>query len=401
MRATCVECPPPGSSPAETSMRRSRSTRTWWPISRRVTIAIGRPREDIARCLRAGKDVVCTSLVPMCYPPAADTETVDLLRAACTEGGTSFFNSGVDPGWANDVIALTMTGSPVVSTASPCSRSRLRPDQSARHHVRVHGICTPADHPAPLFDTTRLAALWAPTVHLVADGVGLPLDRVDTSIEKWLATERYEVASGWVEPGTMGGMRFKLAGIVDGEERVVLEHITRMGEGSAPDWPRHPSPHGGYRVIVDGLPTYTVDIEMHGSGNNMRGLTYATVMRELNAIPRSWPRHRDCCQLWTAAGHWSGARRNVAWYVAAPNARMSREAAPPISADLWTIMSTSSAVRRYRDEPVDDQVLERCLQAATWAPSEEPAAMAIRRSAVGAGARTDHEGGAADVVHHG
>ena len=34
--------------------------------------------EDIARCLRAGSNVVCTSLVPMCYPPAADKETVDL-----------------------------------------------------------------------------------------------------------------------------------------------------------------------------------------------------------------------------------------------------------------------------------------------------------------------------------
>lgn len=143
----------------------------------------------------------------------------------------------------------------------------------------------PPDHPAPLFDPNRLAALWGPTVHLVADGVGLPLDRVETTIEKWLATERYEVASGWIEPGTMGGMRFKLAGMVGGEERVVLEHITRMGDGAAPDWPRHPSPLGGYRVIVDGLPTYTVDIEMHGRGDNMRGLTYATVMRELNAIP--------------------------------------------------------------------------------------------------------------------
>ena len=45
-----------------------------------------------------------------------------------------------------------------------------------------------------------------------------------------------------------------------GEERIVLEHITRMGEHSAPDWPRHPSPLGGYRVILDGMPTYTVDI---------------------------------------------------------------------------------------------------------------------------------------------
>ncbi|HZQ32142.1 MAG TPA: dihydrodipicolinate reductase, partial [Mycobacterium sp.] len=56
---------------------------------------------DIARCLRAGKNVVCTSLVPMCYPPAADKETRELIAAACEAGGTSFFNSGVDPGWAN------------------------------------------------------------------------------------------------------------------------------------------------------------------------------------------------------------------------------------------------------------------------------------------------------------
>jgi 2,4-diaminopentanoate dehydrogenase len=69
--------------------------------------------------------------------------------------------------------------------------------------------------PPPLFDTERLAALWAPTVHLVADGIGLPLDRVETSIEKCLATERYEAALGCVEPGTMGGMRFKLAGMVE------------------------------------------------------------------------------------------------------------------------------------------------------------------------------------------
>ena len=242
--------------------------------------------EDIARCLRAGKNVVCTSLVPMCYPPAADAQTRELIAAACTEGGTSFFNSGVDPGWANDLIALTMTGmSSQVDKIIMLEILDYGPINQPHIMFEFMGFSHPPEHQAPLFDPERLAALWAPTVHLVADGVGLPLDRVDTTIEKWLATERYEVASGPIEPGTMGGMRFKLAGIVDGEERVVLEHITRMGEESAPDWPRHPSPHGGYRVIIDGLPTYTVDIEMHGRGNNMRGLTYATVMREINAIP--------------------------------------------------------------------------------------------------------------------
>ena len=37
--------------------------------------------------------------------------------------------------------------------------------------------------------------------------------------------------------------------------------------------------------------------------------------------------------------------------------------------DVWSIMSTARAVRRFTDEPVPDDVLDRCLQAATWAPS--------------------------------
>ena len=37
--------------------------------------------------------------------------------------------------------------------------------------------------------------------------------------------------------------------------------------------------------------------------------------------------------------------------------------------DLWEAMSTARAIRRFTDEPVDDDVLRRCFEAATWAPS--------------------------------
>ena len=40
-----------------------------------------------------------------------------------------------------------------------------------------------------------------------------------------------------------------------------------------------------------------------------------------------------------------------------------------VTSDLWEVMRTARAIRRYRDEPVDDAVLKRCLEAATWAPS--------------------------------
>lgn len=37
--------------------------------------------------------------------------------------------------------------------------------------------------------------------------------------------------------------------------------------------------------------------------------------------------------------------------------------------DFWQVLSTARTIRRFTDEPVDDAVLARCLQAATWAPS--------------------------------
>jgi nitroreductase len=39
------------------------------------------------------------------------------------------------------------------------------------------------------------------------------------------------------------------------------------------------------------------------------------------------------------------------------------------SSDVWDVMSSARAIRRFTDEPVDDAVLGRCLLAATWAPS--------------------------------
>lgn len=42
----------------------------------------------------------------------------------------------------------------------------------------------------------------------------------------------------------------------------------------------------------------------------------------------------------------------------------------PVTADdIWEVMSSARAIRRFTTEPVDDLTLGRCLQAAAWAPS--------------------------------
>ena len=42
---------------------------------------------------------------------------------------------------------------------------------------------------------------------------------------------------------------------------------------------------------------------------------------------------------------------------------------PLPSDDVWEVLSTARSIRRFTDEPVDDAVLQRCLEAATWAPN--------------------------------
>jgi 4-hydroxy-tetrahydrodipicolinate reductase len=66
--------------------------------------------EEICRILAAGMDVVSTSLVPLVHPKTFIDEVRDKLAAACAKGGTSFFTSGIDPGFANDTLPLVLTG---------------------------------------------------------------------------------------------------------------------------------------------------------------------------------------------------------------------------------------------------------------------------------------------------
>ena len=45
--------------------------------------------------------------------------------------------------------------------------------------------------------------------------------------------------------------------------RIVVEHVTRLADDLAPEWPQ-PVGLSGYRIIVTGNPTYTCDVQMMG-----------------------------------------------------------------------------------------------------------------------------------------
>ena len=242
---------------------------------------------DIVRILGSGKNVVSTSLVPLVHPPSAPKEMRDPIEEACLKNKVSCWTSGIDPGVANDLLPLVLTGF--------CERIDTVRVQEVLNYatydqpeVLFHtmGFAHPLDHTPVLLLPGVLTLAWQCAVQTIAAGLGVELDEVrEKVVEKFPAPETFEVPSGTVEKGTMAGLRFEVQGIVGGEPRIIVEHITRLREDIAPDWPAPPG-KGGYRVRIEGSPSLTCELQLEGDGGdeNSGGLI-VTAMRLMNAIP--------------------------------------------------------------------------------------------------------------------
>jgi 2,4-diaminopentanoate dehydrogenase len=243
--------------------------------------------EDTVRILNSGKNVVGTALVPMVYPPSAPEQMRDPIQEACLRNKVSCFTSGIDPGVANDLLPLVVTGL-AERIDSVRVQEILNYATYDQPEVLFHtmGFAKPLDHTPILLLPGVLSLAWGCIVNVLAAGLGVELDEIrEVVVEKIPAPETFEVPSGTVEKGTMAGLRFEIQGIVGGEPRIVVEHITRLREDIAPHWPPPPG-KGGYKVRLEGSPTITLTLEMEGDGGdeNSGGLI-VTATRLLNAIP--------------------------------------------------------------------------------------------------------------------
>ncbi len=208
--------------------------------------------EDICRILASGKNVVSSSIVPLVHPRSFFPEVRDKLEDACRQGETSCFTSGIDPGFANDLLPLTLSGL--------CERWE---------EVRILEIINYAtyDQPQVLFETM---------------GFGKPLDHTPLLLAPGSLTFAWG-GTHTVEPGTMAALRFEVQGIVAGRPAIVVEHVTRLDDELAPEWPQG---RGSYRVLIKGTPSMRCEFEFADEkGDHAVGGVLLTATRIVNAIP--------------------------------------------------------------------------------------------------------------------
>jgi 4-hydroxy-tetrahydrodipicolinate reductase len=119
-------------------------------------------------------------------------------------------------------------------------------------------------------------------IELVAAALDVTLDDIAEWHEVLLANEPFDIASGRIEAGTISAMRFEIRGMVKGEPRIIVEHVTRLRNEDAPEWRQG----RGYVIDVDGEPCVrlTLELSSHIGDHNHAGCL-ATAMHVINAIP--------------------------------------------------------------------------------------------------------------------
>ncbi|MFJ8209638.1 dihydrodipicolinate reductase [Streptomyces sp. NPDC096033] len=239
---------------------------------------------DITRAITAGAAVVSPALYPLYDHRSAPPEFRDPVLAAIAEGGGSLFASGVDPGWGNDVLPLLLSGLGTTVDAIRCQEifdySTYDQPDSVRDLV---GMGRPMDEEPMMLMPSVPTMVWGGQIRMMARALGVELDEIrETSDRRALDTTVTTPTMGEFQAGTQGAIRFEVQGIVAGEPRIVIEHVTRIHASCAPDWPAPPDGGAGaHRVVIEGRPRIEVTVEATDEGENRSAGGNATAVGRL------------------------------------------------------------------------------------------------------------------------
>jgi hypothetical protein len=212
--------------------------------------------DDVCRLLASGKNVVSTAVTAWIYPDSAGVDVTERLEAACAEGQVSFHGTGIQPGWAAEVLPLTMSG--LFRRIDSLLVQEMMDYTS--YDVPfvlfdVMGFGKPPQQRVPMDDPAIGAMSFKAPLMLLAKGLRADIDDFVWERQVAVTDKPIDVKAGRIEAGTVSAQRFSYTAIIDGRGALTVEHITRLGSTQAPDWPNG----RGWKVTVDGLPSMVLE----------------------------------------------------------------------------------------------------------------------------------------------
>ena len=236
----------------------------------------------VCRLLRSGKNVV-SPLGPF-YPTDRCRDDVLAIEAACREGGTSFHGSGIHPGFAGDILPLTL-----IRLMERVDHIHIYEvvDQLANpsNYIEIMGfgrdceelLARPSRQPeAPYF--------FAQSMALVAESLGRKIDDLTTNLEVASAKKDIPYPGGVVKAGTVAGQHYEWTGWSQGAPLITYHFYWKMGdEDLSENWN---CGENGYRLVVEGNPPMELNMpQPKSTDGGVRYISLWTAMAGVNAIP--------------------------------------------------------------------------------------------------------------------
>jgi 2,4-diaminopentanoate dehydrogenase len=241
--------------------------------------------DTVGRLLRSGKNVVTTS--GFFHPSPDFHEPGEAIRAACAEGGTSFHGGGIHPGYAGDILPLTL------------ARVVSRIDKIVVYEVVNILTDAPLDHidwmgfgkdkDKFLSEPTILGLgvpFFAQSMHMIADGLGVHIDEVTADLEAATATEDIPHELGSIAAGTVAAQHHEWTAWVDGRPLIVFHALYTATDRDKldPPWDMGKT---RYRIVIEGDPATELTLQgVERPDGTMAHPGYDwTAMGAINAIP--------------------------------------------------------------------------------------------------------------------
>jgi len=224
----------------------------------------------LCRFLESGKNVIASAPNSLVYVPHLGAKVVDRLEDACRKGGSSFLYAGISPGFIPDRLVLGLTQMSARIETIVVREIMNYADYGDRDTIM--GLYGFGQDPAA-FDFSGLLGSFSRglggSVAMVADGLKIALDEVRMDIEHVVADRNFEIATGIVRRGTIAAERLSATGLVNGQARIVAEHVTRIANEVAPEWPVFGDGETeGYQIEIHGAPAMKLELEVGAFGRN-------------------------------------------------------------------------------------------------------------------------------------
>lgn len=257
--------------------------------------------EQMCQILASGKNMVTTTFIRLVYPPSLPGDMLGKLAKACSVGGSTFFATGISPGFTVDALPVycaTLTHSP--RRVRVAERILQGTYEDPLTFSALGFGATPAQGISDL-PADHWLAHFTGTMQMLADGLGWQLDSVRAHQDFRLAEKDYSFPAGLILRGTVGSVRLRFDGIVDGEPRLQLSWLYVMPDDLADPWEPRVSPSSTAKrfthITIEGDPDVSVQLELRGGELPGVTATAARAVSAIGAVCRAAPGVRNALDL--------------------------------------------------------------------------------------------------------